>query len=108
MADLGEDDFRRTSPRFAQEAFDANLALVERIKELAATKGATPGQVTLAWIAAKGDDIVSIPGTKRRTYLEQNAAAMDLTLTADELLRLEELADGVVGDRYADMRVINR
>jgi aryl-alcohol dehydrogenase-like predicted oxidoreductase len=108
LADLGADDFRRTSPRFAQEAFDANLVLVERIRELATEKDATPGQIALAWVAAKGDDVVSIPGTKRRTYLEQNAAAMDLNLSVDELLRLEELADSVVGDRYADMRVVNR
>ena len=108
LADLGDDDFRHGSPRFAQENFDANMALVERIKTLASAKGVTPGQVALAWVAAKGDDIVSIPGTKRRTYLEQNAAAMDLTLSAEELRLLEELADGVVGDRYADMRAVNR
>ncbi|MCU1600139.1 MAG: aldo/keto reductase [Frankiales bacterium] len=108
LADLGEDDFRRTSPRFAQAALDANLALVERVEELATGKGVTPGQVALAWVMAKGDDVVPIPGTKRRAFLEQNAAATDLSLTADELLRLEELAHAVVGDRYADMRVVNR
>ncbi len=108
LADLGEDDFRRTSPRFAQAALDANLALVERVKALAEEKGVTPGQVALAWTMAKGDDVVPIPGTKRRAYLEQNAAANDVTLTAEELVRLEELADAVVGDRYADMRVVNR
>ena len=108
LADLGEDDFRRTSPRFAQAALEANLALVERVRGLAVEKGVTPGQVALAWTMAKGPDVVPIPGTKRRSYLEQNAAASDVSLTADELELLEELADAVVGDRYADMRVVNR
>ena len=108
LADLGEDDFRRTSPRFAQAALDANLALVARVQELAGQKGVTAGQVALAWTMAKGPDVVPIPGTKRRTYLEQNAAAADVELTAEDLTRLEELADAVVGDRYADMRVVNR
>ena len=108
LADLGEDDFRRTSPRFAQAALEANLALVERVRGLAVEKGVTPGQVALAWTMAKGPDVVPIPGTKRRSYLEQNAAASDVSLTADERELLEELADAVVGDRYADMRVVNR
>ena len=108
LADLGADDFRRTSPRFAQEAFDTNLAVVQRIKDLATAKDVTPGQVALAWVLAKGTDVVPIPGTKRRTYLEQNAAASEVVLTAEELQLLEELADAVVGDRYADMRVVNR
>jgi aryl-alcohol dehydrogenase-like predicted oxidoreductase len=108
LADLDENDFRRTSPRFAREALEANLQLVERVKAVAAAKGVTPGQVALAWVLAKGDDIVPIPGTKRRRYLEENAAATAITLTADELLQLEELADAVVGDRYADMRPLDR
>jgi aryl-alcohol dehydrogenase-like predicted oxidoreductase len=108
LADLDENDFRRTSPRFAREALEANLQLVERVKAVAAAKGVTPGQVALAWVLAKGDDIVPIPGTKRRRYLEENAAATAITLTADELLQLEELADAVVGARYADMRPLDR
>ncbi|MCW2500473.1 MAG: aldo/keto reductase [Frankiales bacterium] len=108
LADLDESDFRRTSPRFAQQALEANLQLVERVKAVAAAKGVTPGQVALAWVLAKGDDIVPIPGTKRRRYLEENAAATAITLTADELLQLEQLADAVVGDRYADMRPLDR
>jgi aryl-alcohol dehydrogenase-like predicted oxidoreductase len=108
LADLDENDFRRTSPRFAQQALEANLQLVERVKAVAAAKGVTPGQVALAWVLAKGDDIVPIPGTKRRRYLEENAAATAIRLTADELLQLEQLADAVVGDRYADMRPLDR
>ncbi|MGB8651636.1 MAG: aldo/keto reductase [Mycobacteriales bacterium] len=108
LEDLDERDFRRTSPRFAQEALEANLRLVERVRELAAAKGVTPGQVALAWVLSKGGDIAPIPGTKRRTYLEQNAEATFLALTGDELAQLEELAAGVVGDRYADMRPIGR
>jgi aryl-alcohol dehydrogenase-like predicted oxidoreductase len=108
LADLGDADFRRTSPRFAQEALDANLALVARVKEVAAAKGVTPGQVALAWVLARGADVVPIPGTKRRRYLEENAAASDVELTAEELAQLEGLAQAVVGDRYADMRSVNR
>jgi len=108
LDDLDAKDFRRVSPRFAQEALDANLALVERVKEVAAAKSVTPGQVALAWVLAKGEDIAPIPGTKRRSYLEENAAATELALTGDELTRLEALADDVVGDRYADMRGVNR
>jgi len=108
--DLAEDDFRRGNPRFAQEALDANLALVRRVRELADEKGCTPGQLALAWVAAKGEDVVPIPGTKRRRYLEENAAARALVLTADELARLEAAvpAGDVVGDRYPDMRTVER
>ncbi|MCY7364259.1 MAG: aldo/keto reductase [Frankiaceae bacterium] len=107
---LAEDDFRRGNPRFAQEALDANLALVRRVRELADEKGCTPGQLALAWVAAKGEDVVPIPGTKRRRYLEENAAARALVLTADELARLEAAvpAGDVVGDRYPDMRTVER
>ena len=110
LDDLAEDDFRRGNPRFAQEALDANLALVHRVRELADEKGCTPGQLSLAWVAAKGEDVVPIPGTKRRRYLEENAAARALVLTADELARLEAAvpAGDVVGDRYPDMRTVER
>ena len=110
VEDLAEDDFRRSSPRFAEQALAANLRLVDEVRALAAGKGCTPGQLALAWVAAQGDDVVPIPGTKRRTYLEENAAAVDVELTAADLARLAEKvrADAVVGDRYPDMRTVNR
>ncbi|MGZ4466799.1 MAG: aldo/keto reductase, partial [Nocardioides sp.] len=108
VEDLGDKDFRRHSPRFAEEALAANLRLVEEVKAVAAEKGVTPGQVALAWVLSRGDDVVPIPGTKRRTYLEQNAAATSVELSAEELARLEVLADAVVGQRYPDMSSVNR
>jgi aryl-alcohol dehydrogenase-like predicted oxidoreductase len=103
-ADFGEDDFRRTQPRFQGEAFQANLRLVDEVRELAAEKGVPPGRLALAWVLAQGDDVVPIPGTKRRTYLEDNAASAAVQLSADELARLSAIAPpGVaVGSRYAD------
>jgi aryl-alcohol dehydrogenase-like predicted oxidoreductase len=100
---LDEDDFRRTSPRFQGENFDRNLKVVERVKELAEAKGYTAAQLALAWVLAQGDDVVPIPGTKRRTYLEQNVAALDIELDAEDLDAIEEVAPvGVAaGDRYA-------
>jgi aryl-alcohol dehydrogenase-like predicted oxidoreductase len=94
---LQGDDFRRTIPRFQGDNLDRNLALVAVVREVAASHGATPGQVALAWLAAQGDDVVSIPGTKRRRYLEENVAALDLVLTADDLARLDGL--DAAGDR---------
>jgi aryl-alcohol dehydrogenase-like predicted oxidoreductase len=108
VAALGDKDFRRMSPRFTEEALAANLRLVEEVRELAAVKRVTAGQVALAWVLAKGDDISPIPGTKRRHYLEENAEASFLALTDDELARLDELAAGVVGDRYPDMSTVER
>jgi aryl-alcohol dehydrogenase-like predicted oxidoreductase len=93
-------DARRQMPRFSGDNLAANLALVDVVKEVAAAHGVLPGQVALAWVHAQGDDLVPIPGTKRPTYLEQNAAAADLVLTADDLSRLDGLADRVVGARY--------
>ena len=87
-ADFDEDDFRRNQPRFQGEAFAANLRLVEAVRELAAEKGVTAGQLALAWVLAQGDDVVPIPGTKRRSYLEENAGAAAVELTADDLDRL--------------------
>lgn len=100
--DLAEDDWRRNNARFQGENFAKNLELVERIKELAASKEATPAQLALAWVLAQGDDVVSIPGTKRRTYLEQNVGALQIELTADDLAFLDEVAPvGVAsGERY--------
>jgi aryl-alcohol dehydrogenase-like predicted oxidoreductase len=103
-ADFGEDDFRRNQPRFQGEAFAANLRLVEAVRELAAEKGVTPGQLALAWVLAQGDDVVPIPGTKRRSYLEENAGAAAVELTADDLDRLSAIAPpgAAEGTRYPD------
>ncbi|MES1024584.1 aldo/keto reductase [Gloeocapsa sp. BRSZ] len=108
--DFAPDDFRKNLPRFQGENFNKNLQLVARVKEIAAEKGVTPGQLALAWLLAQGDDIVPIPGTKRRAYLEENIAAVDITLTQADLQRINEVAPkGVAaGDRYADMSSVNR
>ena len=100
--DLAPDDFRRFSPRFQPENFDKNLELVARINEIAKQKGCTPGQLALAWVLAQGDDLVPIPGTKRRTYLEQNAQAVDVELTPDDLKRIDDELPEAVGTRYDD------
>ena len=112
-ADLDGTDARaQRFPRFAGEAFDQNMALVERVKAIAARKGVTAGQLALAWVLAKGDDVVPIPGTKRRKYLEENAAAADITLSAAEVAELEAAVppDAVAGGRYSDasMKSIDR
>jgi aryl-alcohol dehydrogenase-like predicted oxidoreductase len=110
--DLPEDDFRRTSPRFQGENFKKNLDLVEQVRKVADEKGVTPGQLALGWLLHQGEDIVPIPGTKRRKYLEENAAAVDVTLTEEDLRRIDEVAPkGVAaGERYPEalMRTINR
>lgn len=100
--DFAEDDFRKYQPRFQGENFYQNLQLVDRIKAIAAEKGATPGQLALAWLLAQGDDIVPIPGTKRRSYLEENVAAVHLSLSANDLALINEVAprQAAVGDRY--------
>lgn len=112
LEDLAEDDYRRNSPRFQGENFYKNLQLVERVKAIATEKGITPGQLALAWLLAQGNDIVPIPGTKRRAYLEENVAAADVTLTSDDLLRIEEVAPKgtAAGDRYPShaMNTVNR
>ncbi len=107
--DLPEDDFRRASPRFEGENFDRNLELVERVEEIAAEKGATAGQLALAWVLAQ-DDVVPIPGTKRRSYLEQNVAATEVELSDEDLRRIDEVAPAgaAAGERYADMSSIDR
>jgi aryl-alcohol dehydrogenase-like predicted oxidoreductase len=103
-ADFGEDDFRRNHPRFTGEALEANLRLVDAVRELAAEKGVTPGQLALAWVLAQGDDVVPIPGTKRRRYLEENVGAVAVHLTDEDLARLEQIAPpGVAaGGRYVN------
>ncbi|MFC6156037.1 aldo/keto reductase [Kribbella jiaozuonensis] len=100
-SELPADDFRRTLPRFSGDNLDANLALVEEIRSVAARYDATPGQVALAWVLAQGNDIAPIPGTKRRKYLEENAAAVELSLTAEDVAGLSKLTP--VGLRYPDM-----
>lgn len=103
-ADLPADDMRRRLPRFADGNFDSNLAIVAALRELADEKGVTAGQLALAWVQSRGDDVVPIPGTKRRTYLEQNVAAADIVLTAADLARIEAAApaEGIAGARYPE------
>jgi aryl-alcohol dehydrogenase-like predicted oxidoreductase len=107
--DFEEGDFRRNHPRFSGENFSRNLDLVARVQEISTEKGCTPGQLALAWVMSRGDDVVPIPGTKRRTYLEENAGAGDVELTDDDLALIEEAfpRDAAQGDRYADMSTIN-
>ena len=108
--ELTEDDFRRHHPRMQGENFEQNRALAEHVRELAEEKGCTPAQLALAWVLSRGDDVVPIPGTKRRTYLEQNAAAADVTFSEDELRHIDEAfpPGAAAGQRYADMSSIGR
>lgn len=110
--DLAEDDWRRTNPRFQGENFDKNLKLVAKIEEIAQEKGITASQIALAWVLAQGSDIVPIPGTKRRKYLEQNAAAVNVELTAEELEQINAIfpPDAAAGLRYPKemMASVNR
>jgi aryl-alcohol dehydrogenase-like predicted oxidoreductase len=103
---LDEGDFRRRNPRFQAENLEANIAIVEVIDQVADAHDATAAQVALAWVLAQGDDIAPIPGTKRRTYLEDNVGAVDLTLTDEDLSRLDE-AGNAQGERYPDMSSID-
>jgi aryl-alcohol dehydrogenase-like predicted oxidoreductase len=107
--ELAEDDFRRRNPRFTGENLQANLSLAAKVRELAEEKGVTPAQLAIAWVLSKGDDIVPIPGTKRRSYLEQNAESIDVELSHAELERIEAELPPVAGDRYdeAGMASIN-
>jgi aryl-alcohol dehydrogenase-like predicted oxidoreductase len=100
--DLAEDDFRRYQPRFQGDNLEANLRLVERVREIADEVGCTPAQLALAWLLHQGDDVVPIPGTKRVKYLEENAAAANITLSADQLAALDEAmpVGAAAGDRY--------
>jgi aryl-alcohol dehydrogenase-like predicted oxidoreductase len=108
--DLEEGDFRRNNPRFQGENFQRNLDLVARVEEIAAESGRTAGQIALAWVLSRGDDVVPIPGTKRRRYLEENAEAVDLELTEEELERIEQAfpRGAASGERYPDMSTIDR
>jgi aryl-alcohol dehydrogenase-like predicted oxidoreductase len=109
--DFAADDYRRQSPRFQGENFGKNLLLVEKVQELAAGKGVTAGQLALAWVLAQGSDVVPIPGTKQRKYLEENVAAVDITLSAAELKALKDLfpVSAVAGERYteASLKLVN-
>jgi aryl-alcohol dehydrogenase-like predicted oxidoreductase len=101
-ADIPEGDYRRTAPRFQGEAFDRNRALVDAVERLATEKGCTPAQLALAWVLAQGEGIVPIPGTKRRRYLEENLGALDVTLDAGDLVRIDEMLPpgAAAGMRY--------
>ncbi len=107
--DFAADDFRKYHPRFQGANFQRNLDLVERVRELAHEKDVTPAQLALAWVLSRGEEIVPIPGTKRRTYLEENAAAGEVELTGDDLAKIEEAfpKGATAGDRYADMSTID-
>jgi aryl-alcohol dehydrogenase-like predicted oxidoreductase len=110
--DLPADDYRRNTPRFQGENFQKNLDLVRRVEEIAVEKHCKPSQLALAWVLAQGDDIVPIPGTKRRKYLEENVAAVDLKLSQEDLARIDEVfpPDVAAGKRYPDhmMATVNR
>ena len=108
--DLDEDDYRRFSPRFQGENFQRNLDLVTKISELAADKAVTPAQLALAWVLSQGEDIVPIPGTKRRARLEENAAAVDVVLNDDELREIADALPEAAGQRYPEamMQSVNR
>jgi aryl-alcohol dehydrogenase-like predicted oxidoreductase len=108
--DLDEDDYRRFSPRFQGENFQRNLDLVTKISELAADKAVTPAQLALAWVLSQGEDIVPIPGTKRRARLEENAAAVDVVLSDDELRDIADALPEAAGQRYPEamMQSVNR
>ena len=102
--DLPNDDYRRTTPRFQGENFQRNLDLVERVSEIAREKRCTPAQLALAWVLAQGNDIVPIPGTKRRKYLQENVGALDVDLTSEDLQRIDQVApkDAFAGSRYPE------
>ncbi|MFC4637279.1 aldo/keto reductase [Deinococcus hohokamensis] len=108
--DLEEGDFRRHNPRFQGENFARNLALVHEVETMAAEKGCTPSQLALAWVLAQGNDLVPIPGTKRVKYLEDNLGALQVTLTPEDLARMDAVfpPSAAAGERYPDMRSVNR
>src|SRR5436190_148189 len=98
--ELDEDDFRRNGPRFTGENLEANLKLAAKVEEIATEKGVTPAQLAIGWVLARGEDLVPIPGTKRRTYLDQNAGAVDVELTDEDLERIDAELPEAAGERY--------
>ena len=98
--EIPDDDFRKRNPRFTREAFDENMKLADKVREIADEKGITPAQLALAWVLAQGEDLVPIPGTKRVKYLEENAAAADVVLSPDDLARIDAELPEAVGARY--------
>jgi aryl-alcohol dehydrogenase-like predicted oxidoreductase len=110
--ELPQDDYRRTTPRFQGDNFQRNLDLVKRVEEIARKKQCTPAQLALAWVLAQGDDVVPIPGTKRRKYLQENVGALDVALTSEDLSRIDEVApkDAFAGSRYPEamMKLLRR
>lgn len=108
--DLDENDFRRHSPRFQGENFQKNLELLDHVRQIAAEKDVTTSQLALAWVLAQGEDVVPIPGTKRRQYLDENIGALDIQLSDDDLSKLDAAVPvgSSAGDRYADMSTVNR
>jgi aryl-alcohol dehydrogenase-like predicted oxidoreductase len=110
--DLPEDDYRRQSPRFQGDNFNRNLDVVERVAEIARAKRCTPAQLALAWVLAQGEDVIPIPGTKRRKYLQENVAALEVNLTSADLAQIDEVAprEAFAGPRYpeATMKLVNR
>src|ERR1700746_1675548 len=110
--DIPQDDYRRTTPRFQGENFERNLEIVKRVQEIAREKKCTPAQLALKWVLAQGNDIVPIPGTKRRKYLQENGGALDVDLTSKDLERIDEVApkDAFAGSRYPEamMKLLNR
>ncbi len=107
LDELDESDFRRYQPRFQGDNLEDNIAIVEVVDQLAAAKGCTPGQIALAFVHSAGRDVAPIPGTKRRTYLQENVAALEVELTEEDLAVLDTVAPAK-GDRYADMSPLNR
>jgi aryl-alcohol dehydrogenase-like predicted oxidoreductase len=106
--DIPEDDFRRNQPRFQGENFERNVEIVDRVREIAEEKGVTAAQLALAWVHNQGEDVVAIPGTKRRRYLEENVRASEIELSEDDLRLLDEAAPpgATAGDRYPDMSTV--
>ena len=105
--ELDENDFRRFGPRFQGENLEANLGLAAKVQEIADEKGITPAQLAIAWLLAQGEDLVPIPGTKRRSYLEQNAGAVDVELTPNDLARIDAEVPEAAGERYAEAEMAN-
>jgi aryl-alcohol dehydrogenase-like predicted oxidoreductase len=110
LDDLAEDDFRRRNPRFQGANFERNLDLADAVRAIAEEKDVTPAQLALAWVLSRGDEVVPIPGTKQRQYLEENVGAAAVRLTPEELDRIETAfpKGATAGDRYPDMSTVNR